>query len=137
MVLRNQFPKIYTPYRMPDFRHLGVFLMTKAIPRMFEEQETGFIWHYDSEDVKAFTPHTVAFAQKRMRDAGYKCDKGDTTWTYQFKAKNGSTVDCEMTTEIWYPEDEDYRLSPLAVLFGQFFGNGEHITHIRFTETMD
>jgi hypothetical protein len=59
---------------------------------------------------------------------------GDTTWTYEFKNKDGKKKKASITTEIWFKDNENHNTSPIALLLGQFFGAGLHISKVKFED---
>jgi hypothetical protein len=125
---------IYTPVRIPDPKHLGIFMMTRVIPRMKEDGDVAFAWHWARSDSCVYNAKELAMETAMYKKKGLKCDKGDSTWFYEWTAKNGKKHRCLMNTEIWYKEGEEHYTSPFAYLFNQIMGAGLHITRCRFED---
>jgi hypothetical protein len=121
--------RIFTNSDMPEPRHVGVFAMTQVIPKMEKNKEVAFLWN--GSDVLAMEEGHYAQALTMFKNQKLKKTNGDTTWFYDFKTKEG-TRRCVMTTEIWYDDKKEWPLSPFAILFSQFIGNGIHITKCKF-----
>jgi len=97
--------------------------------------EVAFAWLWARKDVvvynqKEYDDETTMY---RLKHNMVKAD-GDTTWFYEFK-KDGKKRKTILTTEIWYKKDTDHATSPIALLFGQFFSAGLHITKVKFEDT--
>lgn len=134
-VLEGDFPVMYVPYRLPEPKHFGLFLMTKVIPTMEEKGEVAFYWHWDCSDVSCATKAAYERETKRYKDElKMKCEQGNSTWFYDYKRKDGKKRRCVIETEIWYIPDANHRLSPCAVVFNQMFGNGYHFAKCRWED---
>lgn len=119
----------------PDLRHMGIFLLTKVIPQMDAEGDMAFYWAWAAKDIGVYNQSEYDEETRRYKkEHKMKMSKGDTTYFYEFKNKDGKMRRCILTTEIWFKEDEHHRLSPVAMLMGQMFGNGLHITKCRFED---
>ena len=133
-VINFKGPNVYSSTPLPDIKYVGVFLLAKVIPAMDAEGDVAFCWHWGLNDIAKYnkeeyeTETTMYKKQHKM-----KKDDGETTWFYDFK-KGDKKRRCVMTTEIWYNPKKDAPLSPFAMLFGQYFGNGYHITKCRFED---
>jgi hypothetical protein len=125
---------IYTNGPFPDPKHLGIHMMTRVIPRMKEEGDVAFAWHWRNNDACVYNAKELAKETAMYKKKGLKCSKGDSTWFYEWTSRDGKKHRCLMDTEIWYKEDEDFRTSPFAYLFNQFMGAGLHITKCRFED---
>ena len=131
MVMGHQ-PKVFSPTPMPDPKHLGTFLMTKVIPSMWKK-DVAFGWHFVMKDVFVYDADEYRIETNNYKEHNCVKTDGDQTWVYEWKF-HGKTRRCIMTTEIWYEEGKDYPLSPVAILFGQMFGNGFHIVKCQWEE---
>jgi hypothetical protein len=123
--------KIHSPTPLPDPKNLGIYMMTKIIPHMEGAKDVAFAWHWKANDVVVYDQSEYDTETTSYRKKGLKADKGDTPYFYDYTFK-GKKRRCILTSEIWYKDDEDFRTSPFAFLFGQFFGSGLHITRVRF-----
>ena len=122
---------IYTNGPIHDPKRLGIHMMTRVIPRMMEDGDVAFAWHWRANDACVYNAKELEMETTNYKERGLKCDKGNTTWFYDWKSQ-GKMYRCLMNTEIWYLEDEHHRTSPFAYLFNQFMGAGLHITRVRF-----
>ena len=125
---------IYTNVDIPDPKHLGIYMMTKVIPKMEDLGDVAFAWHWASKSPCTYNAQELEMETNNYKKMGCKCDKGDSTWFYEWKSKDGKKHRCLMNTEIWYLEDKDHETSPFAFLFNQIMGSGLHITRVRFEE---
>jgi hypothetical protein len=138
-VLEYESPKFFIAGAedMPptNLRHMGVFIMTRVIPSMDAHGDVAFAWHFAGKDITVYNQNEYTMETTTYRKK-YKMvvNKGDTTWFFDFKNKDGKQRRCIMTTEIWFKKDEDFATSPIALLFGQMFGAGLHITKCRFED---
>ena len=122
-------------YCPADPRHLGVYLLTKVIPMMDGTGDVAFAWAWAKNDVGVYNQSEYDGETKMYRKQ-HKMKKtdGDTTWFYEFKNKDGKKRRALITTEIWFKEDADHNTSPIAILLGQFFGAGLHISKVKFED---
>lgn len=133
-VLKGSFPRIFSSTPTPDLKSLGVFLLTKVIPQMEDNGEVCFVWNWRCQDVAAYTQ-----ADYNTETGNYKtkhkmeCVLGDTVWHYDYTFK-GKKRRCVITTEIWHKPGSEHSLSPIAMLFGQMFGNGLHFAKCRWED---
>ena len=133
-VLSDNFPTIYTNTKMPDPKHLGVYLMTKVIPVMDERNEYAFGWFWAREDVGVYSKEEYTTETNMYKTTHkMKCAPGDTTWYYDYKVGDKKRR-CIMTTEIWYKPRANHNVSPIAILFAQFMGAGLHIVKCKFED---
>jgi len=119
-----------------DPRFLGIQLLTSVIPRMDGNGDMAFAWMWAKNDVALYNQKEYDEETKMYRTK-HKMIKnnGDTTWFYDFKIgeKKRRAI---ITTEIWFKKDEDHATSPIALLMGQFFGAGLHISKVRFEDAV-
>lgn len=127
LVVRGEFIRMRGAHGGMDLRHFGIHLLAKVIPEMYERGEYAFSWIFRMKELCAMTKQEYDDEVKKYVGDKMKKDNGDATWFYDFKG-----VRCVMTTEIWYYKNKDMPTSPVALLFGQLFGEGIHITKCRF-----
>jgi hypothetical protein len=136
--LESEFPKFFiagAEEMPPDLRRMGVFIMTRVIPSMDALGDVAFAWHFAGKDISVYNQNEYTMETTNYRRKfNMVVNKGDTTWFFDFKNKDGKQRRCIMTTEIWFKKDEDFATSPIALLFGQMFGAGLHITKCRFED---
>ena len=111
-----------------DPRSLGVYLLAKVIPAMDGNGDIAFAWFWAKKDVCVYNQEEYD-GETKMYRTKHKMKKtdGDTTWFYEFK-KDGKMRKAIITTEIWYKENTQHNISPIALLMSQFFGAGLHIS---------
>lgn len=127
--------KIFSEEAMPSPRAIGVYLLTKVIPSMDERKEDSFAWHFAGKDVCLYTKAEYdAEINNYINTHKMKCSKGNVVWHYDYTLAGGKKRRCVMTTEIWFKPDADHSISPIALLCGQFMGNGLHITRCVFQD---
>ena len=133
-ILKGSFPRIFSSTPMPDPKHLGVYLLTKVIPVMEGNGEFAFVWHWANKDVAVYSEaeYTAETGNYKSRHK-MECSAGDTVWHYDYTFK-GKKRRCIITTEIWYKPDTDHAVSPIALIFGQFMGNGLHFAKCRWED---
>jgi hypothetical protein len=115
-----------------DPRHLGIHILSKTIPKMYETGDMAFAWLWRLSDVGIYNQaeYETEVNTYQKTHKMKKCD-GDTTWFYEFK-KDGVMRKAVITTEIWFKPGEQHQLSPIAQLLGQFCGHGLHISKVKF-----
>ena len=123
----------FTADPMPDPKQLGVFLLTRIIPAM--DGSDGFYFFWNGKDIvcQSQEDYDKSIALADFKRTFPKKTLGDTEWEYVFTSK-GKKRRCVMTTEIHFHPKKRQPLSPTALLFGQMFGNGLHITKCRFED---
>jgi hypothetical protein len=115
-----------------DPRHLGVFILTRVIPGMDKGGEIAFSWHEPTRDITSYTQETYDEAILLLKAQGCECVKGESVYHYDFTGAGGKKRRCILTTEIYFIKGKRHRISPVAYLFAQFFGEGIHITKCTF-----
>lgn len=126
--------RIYSQAGLPDPKHLGLMLLTKCIPQMEERGDMAFAWGWKPKDVLLYNQQEYMTEMTMYRDKfKMKCDKGDTTWFYDYTSK-GKKRRAILTTEIWYNPNEQHNTSPIAYLFRQYLASGLHITKVKFED---
>lgn len=118
-----------------DPRALGVYILASVLPNMERGGDVAFAWAWAKKDVCVYNQNEYDTETKmyRTKHKMVKTD-GDTTWTYEFKNKDGKKKKVFITTEIWFKENENHNTSPIAILLGQFFGAGLHIAKVKFED---
>jgi len=132
-ILNEPFPIIYTNGPQVDHKHLGIWLMTKGIPKMYADGDSVFGFHFATEDIQVANDQEYQASCIEYGRRGLKMDKGDKTWFYDFKFQ-GKKIRCLMTTEIWFHPKMNMPLSPFAIILHQFFGYGFHYVRCKFAE---
>jgi hypothetical protein len=123
---------------MVDPKAVGLTLLTKVIPTMEATGQTHFAYNPIDRNVFSQSSSDFAHAKRIMTSENYQSSKGDTIYYYDFKDRtSGKMRRCIMTNEIWFKEDMDMPLSPIALLCSQFFGNGLHFTKCVFSDAPD
>ena len=127
--------KVFTNSPIPDPKNLGIHMMTEAIPKMRLKGDMAFAWHWVGNDVCLYNQKEYDDETDSYKKKGLKKAEGDTTWFYDWvEGKSIKKCRAVMTTEIWFKEGADHNTSPFAILFGQMFGAGLHITKVRFED---
>ena len=117
-----------------DPRSLGIHILAKVIPSMTGSTDVAFAWAWRAKDVCVYTQKEYdAETAMYVKTHGMKKNDGDTTWFYEFK-KDGKKWKAILTTEIWFKPGAEHNVSPIAMLFSQFMGNGLHITKVKFVD---
>ena len=135
--LEAEMPRIFTngPAAGINYKVLGITILAKLIPEMDKNNEVAFAYHYAMKDLCAYSAADYNSETSNYKKTHkMKCDKGDTVWFYEFKNKDGKKRRCILETEIWYKPNAEHSVSPIAILFSQFFANGLHITKCRFED---
>jgi len=126
--------RIYSQGNLPDPKHLGLCLLTRVIPQMEAGGDVAFAWGWVPKDVVVYNPEEYKTETKMYQDKfKMKCDKGDTTWFYDYTYKDKKRR-AILTTEIWYDPKGNHGTSPIAYLFRQYLAAGLHITKVRFED---
>ncbi len=133
-VLAGKFPTVFTSKPMPDPKTLGVILLSRLIPAMEDMGEFAFAWHWAANDIVSYTKSDYDNETGSYKNVHkMECSKGETVWHYDYTFK-GKKRRCILETEIWFKPGKEHNVSPMAMLFCQFMGNGLHITKCRWED---
>jgi hypothetical protein len=121
--------------RLPNPKNLCRYIVFELIQRMERDGDYAFAWFWKQHDMGVYNKREYDTEIERYTtEFNMKLSKGTTTWYVDYYNDSGKRRRCYMDTEIWYEEDKQHNVSPVAFVFSQYMGNGLHITKCRWED---
>lgn len=132
--MKSGYPMVILNGKKLDVPHLAKYLVEDLLPDMFWRDESCFLWHFDREDISCYKEELYNEERDRFIEDKFKCENFDTLWQVNFKLPDGTKMIAEIGSEVWFKENEEHQISPLAFLFDAPLAQGYMYSKVSFSK---
>lgn len=132
--LKSVYPMVVINGKKIDVPHLTNYLVETLLPDMVRHNESCFLWHFGRKDISCYKEEIYIKERDRFIKDNFKCDNFDTLWEVNFEMPDGKKMKAEISSEVWYKEDEEHEISPFAFVFDAPFASGYMYSKVNFSK---
>jgi hypothetical protein len=118
-----------------DMTHLTNYLVETLLPDMVRHNESYFFWNFNFKDISCLKEELYTKEKDSLIKDNFKCDNFDTLWKVNFSMPDGTKMKAEISSEVWYKEEEEHQISPFAFVFDAPFAAGYMYSKVSFSKS--
>ena len=130
--MKSGYPMVIVNGKKLDIPHLAKYLVENLLPDMVSHNESCFFWHFDLKDISSSKEELYTKERDKFIEDKFKCENFDTLWQVNFKLPDGTKMIAEIGSEVWFKENEEHQISPLAFLFDAPLASGYMYSKVSF-----